>query len=68
MTTTLYAFAAMLGFALVLVVPLTLLNSRSIVQPVEHARQIAQAIAVGRPDAAASPSKAATKPARCWSR
>jgi len=47
MTTTLYAFAAMLGFALVLVVPLTLLNSRSIVQPVEHARQIAQAIASG---------------------
>ena len=37
----------MLGFALVLVVPLTLLNSRSIVQPVEHARQIAQAIASG---------------------
>jgi methyl-accepting chemotaxis protein len=47
MATTLYAFAAVLGVALLLVVPLTLLNSRSIVRPVEHAQEIAQAIAAG---------------------
>ena len=47
MRNTLYVFAALLALALLVVVPLTLLNSRSIVQPVEHAQQIAQAIASG---------------------
>jgi methyl-accepting chemotaxis protein len=47
MQRTLLAFAAALVVALGIVVPLTLLNSHSIVQPVEHARAIAQAIAAG---------------------
>ncbi len=47
MQNTLYAFVALLAFSLVVVVPLTLLNSSSIVQPVRHAQQIAQAIAEG---------------------
>ena len=47
MKNTLYVFAALLALALAVVVPLTLLNSRSIVQPVQDAQQIAQAIASG---------------------
>jgi methyl-accepting chemotaxis protein len=44
---TLIAFACALAVACVLVVPLTLLNSRSIVQPIREARGLAQAIATG---------------------
>ena len=44
---TLYAFAVALAVALLIVAPLTLLNSRSIVQPMEQARELAQAIAGG---------------------
>ncbi|MEY4750776.1 MAG: hypothetical protein RIQ60_2990 [Pseudomonadota bacterium] len=40
-------FAASLLLAVVLVVPLTLINSRSIVAPIEQARDLAQAIAGG---------------------
>jgi methyl-accepting chemotaxis protein len=44
---TLTAFVAALAVAIVLVVPLTLMNSRSIVQPIREARTVAQAIATG---------------------
>jgi methyl-accepting chemotaxis protein len=44
---TLIAFVVALVVACVLVVPLTLLNSRSIVQPIREARGLAQAIATG---------------------
>ncbi len=47
MQQTIVVFAALLALALIVVVPLTLLNSRSIVQPVQHAQEIAQAIAAG---------------------
>jgi methyl-accepting chemotaxis protein len=46
-TTTLVLFGIALGIAVVLVVPLTLLNSRSIVKPIREARSLAQAIAGG---------------------
>ena len=42
-----WVFGAVLVVVVVLVVPLTLLNSRSITRPIEHARQVAQAIAGG---------------------
>ena len=41
------AFGAALGVALVLVVPLTLLNAASIVKPIDAARDVARAIANG---------------------
>jgi methyl-accepting chemotaxis protein len=44
---TLMAFGAALAVALVLVVPLTLMNSRSIVHPIIEARDVARAIATG---------------------
>ncbi|MED5619737.1 methyl-accepting chemotaxis protein [Ideonella sp. BN130291] len=44
---TLIAFACALAIACVLVVPLTLLNSNSIVKPIREARSLAQAIAAG---------------------
>ncbi len=44
---TLVAFCIALAIALVLVVPLTLLNSRSIVHPIIEARDVARAIATG---------------------
>jgi methyl-accepting chemotaxis protein len=42
-----WLFAASLAVAVIIVVPLTLINSTSIVQPVEQARALAQAIAKG---------------------
>jgi methyl-accepting chemotaxis protein len=42
-----WVFAAMLGLVVLVVVPLTLLNSASIIQPMEHARDIALAISGG---------------------
>jgi len=47
MLLTLYAFAAVLGVAVLLVVPLTLLNAASIVDPIRSARRAAQIIAEG---------------------
>ena len=44
---TLLVFAALVVLALVIVVPLTLLNMQAICRPVEQARQLAQAIASG---------------------
>jgi methyl-accepting chemotaxis protein len=44
---TYIAFAACLAVAVLLVVPLTLLNSASICQPIDAARQLAEAIAQG---------------------
>jgi len=44
---TLLAFGAALAIAIVLVVPLTLMNSNSIVRPIREARTIAQGIAAG---------------------
>jgi methyl-accepting chemotaxis protein len=44
---TLLAFAATVGLVLVVVVPLTLLNSRSITQPIAYAAELAQSIASG---------------------
>jgi methyl-accepting chemotaxis protein len=43
----LIAFAATLGAVLVVVVPLTLINSRSITAPIEHAAAVADCIASG---------------------
>jgi methyl-accepting chemotaxis protein len=40
-------FGVVLGVIVVLVVPLTLLNSRSITEPISYARSVAQAIAAG---------------------
>ena len=45
--TTLVSFVALVLLGSLVVVPLTLLNSRSIVRPVQHAQDIAQAIAAG---------------------
>jgi methyl-accepting chemotaxis protein len=42
-----WAFACVLLVVVLLVVPLTMLNARSIVEPVRHASEIAQAIAAG---------------------
>jgi len=47
MLLTLYAFAAVLAVAVLLVVPLTLLNAASIVDPIRAARRAAQIIAEG---------------------
>jgi methyl-accepting chemotaxis protein len=44
---SLFGFVAVLCVAVGLVVPLTLVNSRSIVRPIAHARKLAQAIAAG---------------------
>jgi methyl-accepting chemotaxis protein len=44
---TLLAFAAAVGLVLLVVVPLTLLNSRSITQPIAYAADLAQSIAGG---------------------
>jgi len=44
---TLFLFAALVAFALIVVVPLTLLNMQAICQPLEQARGLAQAIASG---------------------
>ena len=44
---TLLAFAATVGLAVMVVVPLTLLNSRSITQPIAYAAELAQSIASG---------------------
>ena len=44
---TLLAFAATVGLVLAAVVPLTLLNSRSITQPIAYAAELAQSIAGG---------------------
>ncbi len=45
--TTAWAFGGALFLVVGIVVPLTLLNSASIIQPMEHARQVAEAIAGG---------------------
>ncbi|MEY4754267.1 MAG: hypothetical protein RJA44_1942, partial [Pseudomonadota bacterium] len=47
MNETLWAYIAVLTLVIVLVVPLTLINSRSIVHPIEQGRRIAEAIAQG---------------------
>ncbi|HSI59168.1 MAG TPA: methyl-accepting chemotaxis protein [Ideonella sp.] len=47
MLNTLWLFCGVLGLVVVLVVPLTLLNSRSIIEPMIHAREVAMAIAQG---------------------
>ena len=47
MLLTLYGFAAVLGIAVVLIVPLTLLNAASIVEPIRAAKRAAQIIAEG---------------------
>ena len=47
MRQTQWAFAVVLGLAMVLVTPLTLMNSRSITAPMAQARQLALAIAAG---------------------
>ena len=47
MTHALLAFAATLGAVLLFVVPMTLINSRSITAPIEHAVQVADSIASG---------------------
>ncbi|MFZ2987421.1 MAG: methyl-accepting chemotaxis protein [Ideonella sp.] len=47
MKMTAWAFLGVLGLVVVVVVPLTLLNSASILQPMHHARDIALAIAEG---------------------
>ena len=47
MNRTMWAFVGVLGLVVVLVVPLTLLNSRSITQPILQARAAALAIAEG---------------------
>ena len=47
MTFTAWAFFSALALVIVVVVPLTLLNSASITRPIAHARQIAMAIAEG---------------------
>ena len=47
MLLTLYGFGAVLGIAVVLVVPLTLLNAASIVEPINAAKRAAQIIAEG---------------------
>jgi methyl-accepting chemotaxis protein len=47
MLLTLYGFAAVLGMAVVLIVPLTLLNAASIVEPIRAAKRAAQIIAEG---------------------
>ena len=44
---TLYAFCAVLALVVIIVIPSTLANSRSIVGPIEQARSIAQSIAEG---------------------
>ncbi len=44
---TLLAFAATVGLVIVVVIPLTLLNSRSITQPIAYAAELAQSIASG---------------------
>ena len=44
---TLLAFGATVGLVLLVVVPLTLLNSRSITQPIAYAADLAQSIASG---------------------
>ena len=44
---TLWTFLAVIGLVVLVVVPLTLLNSRSIVGPIQHAREVALAIAEG---------------------
>jgi methyl-accepting chemotaxis protein len=44
---TLWVFGGVLAMAVVLVVPLTLVNANSIVTPIEQARQLANAIAEG---------------------
>jgi methyl-accepting chemotaxis protein len=47
MQQTMLAFVGVLGLVLVVVVPTTLLNSKSITDPVGHAREVALAIAQG---------------------
>ena len=47
MRLTALAFAAVLAVVAVVVVPLTLMNSRSILAPIEYARRVAQAVAGG---------------------
>ncbi len=47
LVTVLWIFCAVLGLVVLLVVPLTLLNSRSITQPLAEAAAVAQAIAHG---------------------
>jgi len=47
MQTTLWLFVAVLGVVAVVVVPLTLMNSRSITTPILQARELAMAIAEG---------------------
>jgi methyl-accepting chemotaxis protein len=44
---TFMAFVGVLGLVVLVVVPLTLLNSAAITRPVDHARQVAMAIAEG---------------------
>jgi len=44
---TLLAFAAVLGLVVLTVVPMTLLNSASIIDPINAARRVAQSIAAG---------------------
>jgi len=47
MQTTMFVFCGTLGLVVLLVVPLTLLNSSSITGPIGYARNVAQAIAAG---------------------
>ncbi|HJV70806.1 methyl-accepting chemotaxis protein, partial [Ideonella sp.] len=47
MRTTFIAFIGVLGLVVVVVIPLTLLNSVAITRPVDHAREVAMAIAHG---------------------
>jgi methyl-accepting chemotaxis protein len=47
MQTTGYAFGGVLLLVVLVVVPLTLLNSRSILSPIDYARRVAQAVAAG---------------------
>ncbi len=47
MKQTLWTFLAAMGLVIVVVVPLTLMNSRSITTPSSHAREVAMAIADG---------------------
>ncbi len=44
----LWAYAGMVGLITVLVVPMTLANARSIIDPIESAREFAESIAEGR--------------------
>ncbi|MBT9487847.1 MAG: HAMP domain-containing protein, partial [Rubrivivax sp.] len=47
MRTTGYAFGGVLLLVVLVVVPLTLMNSRSILSPIDYARRVAQGVAAG---------------------